>query len=91
MGTKVVVMPKFQLEELCQLIEKHKVTSLMLVPPIALLLAREPIVAKYDMSSLNLVISGAAPLGAELEKELEKRLGKNAHVAQVSFFSNSFT
>lgn len=35
----------------------------------------------YDLNSLRLVISGAAPLGAELEKELSKRLGTN--VAQV--------
>lgn len=55
----------------------------MLVPPIALLLAREPAVAKYDMTSLRLVISGAAPLGAELEKELSTRLGKQASVAQA--------
>lgn len=40
-------------------------------------------VEEYDMSSLRLVISGAAPLGAELEKELSRRLGTN--VAQVCF------
>jgi acyl-CoA synthetase (AMP-forming)/AMP-acid ligase II len=69
-------MPKFELKQLCQLVERHKVTILMLVPPIALALARDPIATKYDLSSLRLVISGAAPLGPELEKELAGRLPK---------------
>ncbi|GAA5837083.1 hypothetical protein JCM5353_002489 [Sporobolomyces roseus] len=75
-GTPVVVMPKFDLRTLCELVQKHKVTILMLVPPIALALARDPIATKYDLSSLRLVISGAAPLGPELEKELANRLPK---------------
>lgn len=76
-------MPKFELLEFCSLVEKHKVTVCMLVPPIALLLAREPVVDNYDLSSLRLVISGAAPLGPELEREVSKRL--NTNVAQVRF------
>ncbi|GAA6002384.1 hypothetical protein JCM10207_001092 [Rhodosporidiobolus poonsookiae] len=76
MGTPVVMLPKFDLNALCTLIQKHKVTICMLVPPIALQLARHPDVDKYDLSSLRLVISGAAPLGPELEEELAKRLPK---------------
>ncbi|GAA5928472.1 acyl--CoA ligase [Sporobolomyces koalae] len=76
MGTPVLVMPKFELKSLCELVERHRATILMLVPPIALALARDPIAQKYDLSSLRLVISGAAPLGAELEKELANRLPK---------------
>ncbi|GAA5994722.1 hypothetical protein JCM5350_001479 [Sporobolomyces pararoseus] len=75
-GTPVLVMPKFELKQLCHLVEKYKVTILMLVPPIALALARDPIATKHDLSSLRLVISGAAPLGPELEKELASRLPK---------------
>jgi non-ribosomal peptide synthetase component E (peptide arylation enzyme) len=75
-------MPKFALEDFCALVQEHKVTIAMLVPPIALLLARDPIVDKYNMSSMRLVVSGAAPMGAQLELELASRLGTN--VAQVS-------
>jgi acyl-CoA synthetase (AMP-forming)/AMP-acid ligase II len=60
-GTPVVVVPRFDLKDFCTLVERYKVTVAMLVPPIALLLAREKIVDDFDMSSLNLVISGAAP------------------------------
>lgn len=76
-GQTVVVMPKFDLTQFCHLVQRYKVTIILLVPPIALLLARDPIVDKYDMSSVNLIISGAAPLGPQLEQELAKRLGTN--------------
>ncbi|GAA5881995.1 hypothetical protein JCM16303_003499 [Sporobolomyces ruberrimus] len=76
MGTPVLVMPKYELKQLCQLVERHKVTILMLVPPIALALARDPIARKHDLGSLRLVISGAAPLGPELENELAGRIPK---------------
>lgn len=69
-------MPKFELVQLCTLIERHKCTFLMLVPPIALQLARDPRVSKYDLSSMRIIISGAAPLGPELERELAERLPK---------------
>ncbi|GAA5896810.1 hypothetical protein JCM5296_002563 [Sporobolomyces johnsonii] len=73
-GTPVVIMPKFDISSLCALVEKYRCTICMLVPPIALALARDPVVDKYNLKSLRLVISGAAPLGPELEKELAKRL-----------------
>lgn len=80
-GSPVVILPKFDLEPFCSLVEKYRATVCLLVPPIALLLAREPVVDKYDMSSLRLIISGAAPLGSELEGQLGKRLKTN--VAQA--------
>ncbi|GAA6027274.1 hypothetical protein JCM8097_002547 [Rhodosporidiobolus ruineniae] len=73
-GAPVVVAPPFKLPILCDLVQKYKISVLMLVPPIALALARSPEIDKYDLSSLRLVISGAAPLGPELEKELAARL-----------------
>lgn len=67
-------MPKFDLVQLCTLIERYRCTFLMLVPPIALQLARDPRVSKYDLSSMRVIISGAAPLGPELERELAERM-----------------
>ncbi|GAA5896926.1 hypothetical protein JCM8208_006114 [Rhodotorula glutinis] len=75
-GNPVVVMPKFEIQALCTLVQRYRGTFLMLVPPIALQLARDPIVDKFDMSSLRIIISGAAPLGPELEQELATRLPK---------------
>ena len=39
----------------------------MLVPPIMLALAKHPAVDEYDLSALELIMSGAAPLDAGIE------------------------
>jgi 4-coumarate--CoA ligase len=52
-----------------------RVTRFYAVPPIVLALAKHPIVEKYDLSSLRTVLSGAAPLGAELALEAGDRIG----------------
>ncbi|KAM0748924.1 AMP binding protein [Meredithblackwellia eburnea MCA 4105] len=74
-GTTLVVLPSFNLETFCSAVQKYRGTVSLLVPPVCLLLAREKVVDNYDLSSLRLVVSGAAPLGAELEGQLAKRLG----------------
>ncbi len=45
------------------------------MPPIALALAKHPLVGEYDVSSLTLVFSGAAPLGPELAEACSTRVG----------------
>jgi acyl-CoA synthetase (AMP-forming)/AMP-acid ligase II len=74
-GATVVTMPRFDLEGFCRLVQEHGVTRAEVVPPIVLGLARHPAVAGYDLSSLRLITSGAAPLGADLAAECERRLG----------------
>jgi acyl-CoA synthetase (AMP-forming)/AMP-acid ligase II len=51
------------------------VTGTVVVPPIALALARHPAVDNYDLSSLRFLGCGAAPLGVELQQETADRLG----------------
>lgn len=74
-GTKMVTMPRFDLEQFLQIVQEHKATVLNLVPPIILALAKHPSVNNYDVSSIRLIGSGAAPLGLELEKACSERLG----------------
>ncbi|MBD2524477.1 thioester reductase domain-containing protein [Nostoc sp. FACHB-133] len=73
-GATVVTMPHFDLEAFLSLIEKHKITRIHIVPPILLALAKQPIVDKYDLSSLRVLTSGAAPLSHQLIEECEQRL-----------------
>jgi acyl-CoA synthetase (AMP-forming)/AMP-acid ligase II len=82
----VVVLPKFELGPCCSAIEKYRATILLLVPPIALVLVKNPEARKYDLSTLRLVISGAAPLGPELEQELASKLSKDVVVCQGCVF-----
>lgn len=73
-GATLVIMPKFELPKLLDLIQRHKVTMGPFVPPIVLAIAKNPIVEKYDLSSIKMVMSGAAPLGKELEDAFRARL-----------------
>jgi acyl-CoA synthetase (AMP-forming)/AMP-acid ligase II len=73
-GATVVTMPQFDLEGFCRLVQEHRVTRVEVVPPIVLALARHPAVTGYDLSSLRLITSGAAPLGAALANECAERL-----------------
>jgi acyl-CoA synthetase (AMP-forming)/AMP-acid ligase II len=74
-GATVVTMPRFDLEGMLAAIQEHRITHAYVVPPIVLALARQPVVADYDLSSLEFVMSGAAPLSSELEEECAARLG----------------
>jgi acyl-CoA synthetase (AMP-forming)/AMP-acid ligase II len=73
-GATVVTMPRFDLEQFLQTMEKYRVTYANVVPPIVLALAKNPIVDNYDLSRLRIVFSGAAPLGANVANAAGTRL-----------------
>ena len=73
-GATLVTMPRFDLAQALSLIERHQVTRFFAVPPIVLALAKHPAVGDFDLSSLRQVLSGAAPLGAELAAEASARI-----------------
>jgi acyl-CoA synthetase (AMP-forming)/AMP-acid ligase II len=73
-GATIVTMPRFDLGQYLELVERHRVNRAYVVPPIALALAKHPSVDEHDLSSLGLIMSGAAPLGAELAERVAERL-----------------
>ncbi|RCH95928.1 hypothetical protein CU098_009733 [Rhizopus stolonifer] len=73
-NTPVVVVPKYNLETVCRLIEKYRITIAPIVPPVAVQLAKNDVVLKYDLSSLRMITSGAAPLGIEHIEALHLRV-----------------
>ncbi len=74
-GATLVTMPRFELEQFLDLLERHRVTRAYVVPPIALALAKHPAVDGRDLSALRHILCGAAPLGAELAEDLAQRIG----------------
>jgi acyl-CoA synthetase (AMP-forming)/AMP-acid ligase II len=74
-GATLVTMPRFDFEQFLTIMQDQRVTRAFLVPPIVLALAKHPLVDRFDLSALQLVVSGAAPLSAELEETCGKRLG----------------
>ncbi len=61
-GCAIVLEPRFDPEDLLQLIERHKVTHMHMVPTMFVRLLRLPddVKARYDLSSLRFVVHGAA-------------------------------
>ncbi|HPT96073.1 MAG TPA: AMP-binding protein [Microbacteriaceae bacterium] len=70
----LVTMPRFDLPEFLRIIQDHKISWVFIAPPIAVALAKHPIVDNYDLSSIKVVFSGAAPLDGDLAKAVASRL-----------------
>lgn len=74
-GATVVVLPRFDLDQFLGAIQEHRISGLYVAPPIVLALAKHPAVGNYDLSSLQYIVSAAAPLDAELAAACSARLG----------------
>ena len=71
----VVTMPRFDLAEFLRVISEYQVGRIYIAPPVAVALAKHPMVDDYDLSCIDVIFSGAAPLDAELGHAMGKRLG----------------
>ncbi len=70
-GTTMVVFPRFDPVEYISAVEKYKATSLGGAPQLYVPLVDLPDFSRYDLSSIKLAASGAAPLpGAVLDRLL---------------------
>jgi len=71
-GGTVILQPRFDPEELLQLIERHKVTHLHMVPIMfhRLLKLPEDVKARYDLSSLKFVVHAAAPCPPPIKRAM---------------------
>lgn len=75
----MITMPKFDLVEFLRITAEHRATFLFIAPPIAVALAKHPLVEQYDLSSVRMVFSGAAPLDADLGHLVESRIDCTVH------------
>ena len=74
-GAGLATLPRFDLELFLRLAQDHRAKRLWVVPPVAIALAKHPIIDQYDLSSIVQVNSAAAPLGADLSEAVAARLG----------------
>jgi acyl-CoA synthetase (AMP-forming)/AMP-acid ligase II len=74
-GGTIVSVPRFDFQEFLTLVQKYRITIAPLVPPIVLGLVKHPAVSQFDLSSVRLVFSGAAPLGEDQARALSQKLG----------------
>ncbi len=72
MGQAVVIQPRFDAEEMLKAIQKHRITTVYAVPVMfnRLLKLPEAIRASYDISSLEVVVHGAAPCSPSVKHRM---------------------
>jgi PAS domain S-box-containing protein len=80
-GATLVVLSRFKTQLFLQAIERYRVTTAYLVPPIVRTLATSTQVHRYDLSSLRDVISAAAPLPDRTARTCIERI--KCHVRQL--------
>lgn len=73
-GDRVIILPKFDLQHYLTSIQKYKINTLYIVPPIIIAMVKNlSLVQKFDMSSVKMIFTGAAPLGQETAEELASK------------------
>lgn len=71
----VVTLPRFDLPQFLETLQKYRVSFAHVVPPIVLALGKHPLVDQYDLSHLKIVFSGAAPLSENVADACARRVG----------------
>lgn len=66
LGGHAVILSKFEVVALMQTVEKHRINSATLVPTMYQMILDHPKFGQYDLSSLKMLASGAAPLSVAL-------------------------
>lgn len=69
--SKMILLPKFNAEETLKTIQKLRPTLFPGAPTIYIALLNHPDINKYDLSSINICISGSAPLPKEVQVKFE--------------------
>lgn len=74
-GATLVTLPRFELESFLKVLQDWPIALAHIVPPVAVALAKHPVVDNYRFPHLKWLFSGAAPLGPELTGLVRQRLG----------------
>jgi long-chain acyl-CoA synthetase len=69
LGGRMVMLPKFDLDDSLKAIEKHRVSCFCGAPTMYSMLLASPSFSKYDLSSVRFCISGSAPLPPEVQRK----------------------
>jgi len=74
-GAQVIILPRFDAQELLMTIEKERATVLYGAASMFTTLVSNPIITKYDLSSLKYVKAGAMPIPPEIKRRWEQLTG----------------
>lgn len=76
-GIKILLQPKFDIEEVLKLIQHHRPGFFPAVPAIFNAIANHPQVGEYDFSCLRFCLSGGAPLPVDVKRHFEEKTGSH--------------
>src|SRR6478609_3948616 len=68
----IYIMQKFDLVKMLSHVQNFHITKLMAVPPVLVLMTKHPLAQQADLSSLDMLGSGAAPLAVDTQKEINR-------------------
>ncbi|HYH17683.1 MAG TPA: long-chain fatty acid--CoA ligase [Azospirillum sp.] len=74
-GAEIVMLPRFDLDQVMQTIHDRKPTLFPAVPTIYTAINHHKDLAKYDLSSIRFCLSGGAPLPVEVKEAFERNTG----------------
>ena len=74
-GSKLVLVPQFEPRRVLHEMEKYRVTHIAAVPTMFNLISHTQRRYHYDVSALQVVVSGGAPLPATIYRDFEKQFG----------------
>ncbi len=74
-GARVIIISRFDTEELLATIEREKATTLYGAASLFTMLASSPLITEYDLSSLRYIKAGAMPIPPEIKERWEQVTG----------------
>ncbi|KNA04385.1 hypothetical protein SOVF_200300 [Spinacia oleracea] len=81
MAETLVLMGRFDFEKMLEAVERYKVTYMPVSPPLVVALEKSELTQKYDLSSLEYLGCGGAPLGKEVAQRCKARF-PNVEIGQ---------
>ncbi|XP_055700086.1 uncharacterized protein LOC129799860 [Phlebotomus papatasi] len=73
-GTKMISLQRFEEDFYLKTIERYRASVLFVAPPVMVFLSKSPILDRYNLQTLRVIYSGAAPLSKETVEGIFRRL-----------------
>ena len=88
-----VILPGFDVDLICQLVESEHGSVTLAVPTMLLSILEHPGLGGYDLTSIRTILTGAAPVPAELVRRVQRTLNANVVICfgQTEFSGNLST
>jgi long-chain acyl-CoA synthetase len=75
LGAEIILLPRFDLDELMGTMHRLKPTMFAAVPTIYTAIIHHPTLGRFDLTSIRRCLSGGAPLPVEIKAQFEKLTG----------------